>query len=299
MPDEHEQGRTKHVAVLFADISGSSLMYVQRGDTVGYSLTSACLSLMDKQVQLAGGRVVKTIGDAVLAVFDTTQGAVNAGVGIQQALDQPSSLLRAEGIHVRMGISSGRVMQAGDDVFGDVVNVTARLASHASPDEILLSDRAYEELPPAMRDTVRLLDRAVLRGRPSWVQIYEYLWKSEADRTVSAASRVRPLNSALHLTYGSRTFVVDVDAPKLRIGRAGDNDVTIEQDVVSRYHAEITLRGSKFFLADASTNGTYLHPDGGEAVRVLREDISLSGSGKIFAGSENAPPIGYQVVAKR
>ena len=97
-------------------------------------------------------------------------------------------------------------------------------------------------------------------------------------------------------TYGATHYVLSADRPKLRIGRAADNDITIEQDLVSRYHADVSLRGDKFFLADTSTNGTYLRTDTGEVSRVSREAVTLGGSGRILPGAENVEPILYRMV---
>ncbi len=297
MPDEPTHVPAAERAIVFVDISGSSLMYAERGDTIAFGLTATCLKLMNEHVQRAGGRVIKAVGDGILAVFETAAAALNAAVGIMEAVNQPDTTLHREGIHVRTGISYGRTFLAGDDVYGDVVNVAARLVSHAGPDEIVLSGRAYEELPEALRESSRLIDQVVLRGRPSWVLVYQYLWKHE-DITLAVNVRDRVPCGALNVTYGSRVFVIGPERPKLRIGRAPDNDIAIEENLVSRYHAEISLRGDKFFLCDLSTNGTYLCTDADEKIRLSREDVMLGSGGCIFVGSEAAPPIRYCAAVK-
>src|SRR5438552_2793969 len=133
MQDDGMPGAAAHLSIMFADISGSTLMYAVRGDSVAFSLTSTCLTLMEEQVKSVGGRVVKRVGDGIMAVFETTEAAVSAAVGIQEALDKPGSELRREGLHVRVGVACGRSVLAGGDVYGDVVNVAARLQAHAGP----------------------------------------------------------------------------------------------------------------------------------------------------------------------
>jgi adenylate cyclase len=285
------------LAILFADISGSSLMYAVRGDTAAFSLTSVCLNLMEEQVGAHGGRVVKRVGDGVMAVFDEPAHAVQTAEAIQRAVETPDSMLRREGIQVRFGISCGTAVHDGDDVYGDVVNVAARLVSHAGADEIFLSGAAYERLPAEMRSSIRLMDQVILRGRPSLVLVYQYLWKQD-DMTVAVGLRTHVPTGTLEATYESKLLVVGPERPKIRIGRAGDNDIAIDQDFVSRYHAEISLRGDKFFLTDSSTNGTYLRIGSNDVLRISREDVNLSGSGRIFPGSESAPVIRYQILTK-
>lgn len=285
------------LAVLFADICGSSLMYAVRGDTVAFNLTSTCLTLMEEHVRRHGGRVVKRVGDGVMAVFENPEPAVHTAEAIQRAVETPGSLLCREGIQVRFGISCGTAVLDGDDVYGDVVNVAARLVSHAGADEIFLSGHAYERLPAELRTSIRLMDQVVLRGRPSLVLVYQYLWKQD-DATVAVGLRTRVPTGTLEATFASQLLVIGPERPKIRIGRATDNDITIEQEFVSRYHAEISLRGAKFFLTDSSTNGTYLQIGGSDMLRISREDVNLSGSGRILPGSETAPAIAYQIVMK-
>lgn len=286
-------GPAEPLTVMFADISDSSLLYATRGNTVAFGITTRCVSLMIQEVQRAGGRVVKRIGDEIMAAFTTGQAALHAAAGIQRALDADDSGLRAQGVRVRVGISAGRAVVTEGDVFGDVVNVAARLVSHASAGEVLLSGAVYEALPHDMQRAVRLLDQIVLRGRPSLVSIYRYLWRAEDLTAIGSLRLSTP--GVLVVSYGERSFVLDADHPKLRIGRAPDNDIPIETSVVSRYHAEITLRGDKFFLRDSSRNGTYVQPDGTDLMRVMREEIVLTTGGDIRPGSEDTPPIHYAV----
>lgn len=285
------------LAILFADISGSSLMYAVRGDTVAFSLTSACLSLMEEHVAANGGRVVKRVGDGVMAVFETPAAAVHAAEAMQRAVEVPDSLLRRERVQVRVGISSGTAVLDGEDVYGDVVNVAARLVSHAGADEIFLSGHAYELLPAELRTSIRLIDQVVLRGRPSLVLVYQYLWKQD-DVTVAVGVRTRVPTGTLEATYESQLLVIGPERPKIRIGRAPENDIAIDRDFVSRYHAEISLRGDKFFLTDSSTNGTYLQVGSGDILRISREDVNLSGRGRVLPGSESGAAITYQILVK-
>jgi adenylate cyclase len=292
MEDDEVRSPAAPLTILFADISDSSLTYAMRGDTVGYTLANACLQLMEGQVAAARGRVIKRVGDGILALFESTEAALTAAVGIQRALDAPGCMLRAEGIHVRVGVTCGRAVLADGDVYGDIVNVAARLVSHAGPDEIFMSDRAYEELPITWRDSIRLVDQLVLRGRPLRVTVYEYIWNQ--DSTVPAGVRLRSTSVVLEVTYGLQRFLISPERPLLRIGRAPGNDIAITEERISRYHAAVTLRGDKFFLVDSSTNGTYLHPDGASVLRVSREDVTLGSSGRILPGCEDAQPIVYR-----
>ncbi len=294
MDDDAVHLPADHLAVLFADISDSSLLYAMRGDSVAFALSTKCIDVMIAEIRRAGGRVVKRIGDGLLATFKQADASVRAASGIQQALDDRSSVLSQEGLHVRIGISAGRAVLRDDDVFGDVVNVAARLETHAGPGEIVLSSAVYEALPADLRRWARLMDPVVLRGRPSLVSVYRYIWKQD-DATATAELDVRRPVTTLLVTYGERQLVVDATRPKLRIGRATDNDISIDNNLVSRYHADIGLRGARFYLCDSSANGTYVEAEGSELVRVTREDFVLIGNGSIWPGSQKVVPIRYAV----
>jgi class 3 adenylate cyclase len=285
------------LSVLFADISGSSLMYAVRGDEAAFTLTSACLTLLEEQVKKFDGRVIKRVGDAILAVFDEAEAAVHAGAGMQHALEAPGCQIRSEGLRVRCGISSGTAVLDAGDVYGDIVNVAARLVSLAGADEVFLSGEAHDALPADMRDSIRLIDQFALKGRPNWVLVYQYLWKRE-DTTVKSSGPVRGYSAELELTYGSQVFELGPALPRLTIGREEDNDITIKEEVVSRHHAEVVLRGDKFHLIDRSTNGTWVLTDSGDSCRLTREELTLVGSGRILPGRDSMQPVRYRVMPR-
>lgn len=288
------------VTVLFADITGSTTLYAQRGDSTAFALASACLDVVDAKIAAGGGRVVKRLGDGVLAVFDAPEAALAAAVEIRTALDEaledPASPLNREGLRVRAGIACGKAVVLPDDVYGDVVNVAARLVGLAGGDEIFLSGTVFEGLSALRRAQMRLIDQLLLRNRPAPVLVYE-LMREERDATVSINMRPRASMSTMQITHGERLYVVSPERARVTIGRHADSDIRIEHEAVSRTHAEISLRGDKFVLVDRSTNGTYVHVDSGPMLRIVREELVLAGGGRIVPGVEPEQPIRYLVAA--
>ena len=297
MQSENDSIAPGPVTVLFADISGSTLMYAIRGDEVASKLTLTCLALLEDQVRLYEGRVVKRVGDGILATFETAQAAVGSAVGMQSALAAPDCPVQGEGVLIRVGIATGNAVFEGGDVYGDIVNVAARLVSQSGADEIFLEGETRERLSSEMRENTRLIDQLALRGRPDWVRVYQYLWKQEGV-TISAGEYFRGCAATLEIRYGSQTFALGPARPRLAIGRDPDNDIIIEDEVVSRRHAEVVLRGDKFLVVDRSTNGTYVCTDGGDTVRLSREEITLVGAGRILPGRQTIEPLLYRVTAR-
>lgn len=289
-------------AVLFADISGSVGLYAERGDTVGFELSSRCLQLLGEWVRCHGGRVIKELGDAILAVHADAAAAVRTACDMVAGVRDPDSALGREELRIRVGVAFGPVVHDRSDVFGDTVNVASRLLGLARAEEILLTAAAVDALPPELRARARPIDRLALRGRPEPVMVYRYSWRLEEETDQTAAGGDTAAVGSfgdlrMEVECASWKGVVDREHPRLRIGRGADNDLILDHDKVSRVHAEIRLRNHRFFLADRSTNGTLLHPDNALTVRVHREEVALLGSGCIVLGSRSGPRIGYRIVA--
>lgn len=134
-------------AVLFTDIVGSTEFFEKHGDVAGMTLLQRHDALLHPLVAANRGRIVKTIGDAIMAVFDDSLDGVRCGVAMQAALTTERQRRTDEPIHVRIGVHAGKVFQKGDDVFGDTVNTAARINHEARSDEVLLSKSLYEKIP--------------------------------------------------------------------------------------------------------------------------------------------------------
>lgn len=286
--------RRSHSVVLFADMSGSVTMYAKEGDTAGYRLNAACLQLLDGCVKDAGGKVVRRAGDGVLAVFENADDALHAAAAMQLKLHGDTTPLRGRGVRIRAGICSGNVMHGRGDIYGDSVNVAARLSTLAGPDEVLIAADVYEALGPELQSSTRPIEDLALKGRPDAVSVYEFLWRHE-DVTVAVKGRPNRVNYLLTLMAGEREYILDSANPRLTIGRAPENDIVLNTTFVSRNHADIVLRGDKFVLTDRSTNGTFVIVDHGPVIRACREEVQLVESGRIAPGQSTSFPISYRI----
>jgi adenylate cyclase len=285
------------VTVLFVDISDSTTLYAQRGDAIAFGLAKACLDLAAAQVEAAGGRVLRHVGDGILAAFATPGQSLRAAIQIKQAMEDPTCSLESEGVRVHSAMSSGPAVLLADDVYGDVANVAARLVGRAGAGEILLSGKVYEGLPADLRARVQLIDEMLLRNRPTPVLVYKYVADSQLA-TIRAGATRRASTAVMEVIHDDLLFVVGPERPRVTMGRDPENDVRIEDDVVSHQHAEITIVGDRFILVDRSTNGTYVYPDNGPMLRVLREELVLTGAGRIGLGiEETSRPILYRIAA--
>lgn len=288
-------------AVLFADISGSVGIYAERGDKEGFELSTRCLRLLSAQAEKRGGRVVKELGDAILAIHDDAADAVRAASDMIKAVRDPACDLGGEQIHIRVGITYGTVVHDRNDIFGDTVNVASRLLNLARPDEILLTEAAFQALTAELQETARSIDLLSIRGRPTPVKVYRYLWSRDDDTDPTTETGGTRLETLLHsvrveIEFEGKTVVVNSDSPKVSIGRGVHNDLVVEHDKVSRSHGEISFRADRFVLSDRSANGTYLCAENAAPVRLHREDVTLFGKGVIILGTRSGPRIEYRMV---
>ncbi|MDX1574792.1 MAG: adenylate/guanylate cyclase domain-containing protein [Kiloniellales bacterium] len=134
-------------AVLAADVVGySRLMGADETGTVE-RLKSLRKGLVQPRIDARGGRIVKLMGDGLLAEFASVVEAVECAIEIQQALTEHQAELPPERrIALRIGINLGDIIVDGTDIYGDGVNVAARLEGLAKPSGICVSGKVYEEL---------------------------------------------------------------------------------------------------------------------------------------------------------
>ena len=170
----------KETTILFTDICGYTEYMEKRGDLSGRAMLQKHNDILFPVIKKHDGVVIKTIGDAVMATFSTPLAAVKAASEIQKSLDQHN--LKAgtgDRIHVKIGINTGEALIDGDDVFGDAVNVAARIQSKAEEGQILLSERVYDEVCGSDEVLCRWHEKVRVKGKTEPLQLYRVVWKDE------------------------------------------------------------------------------------------------------------------------
>jgi class 3 adenylate cyclase len=156
-----ESFQVKWMALMFTDLGGSTAIYARKGDPRAYSLVREHFNIIFGAVEEAGGAVVKTIGDAVMAVFQSGALAVQAALVSQQRIEdfnRERNLANDERLRLKVGLHAGPTLAVtlNDrlDYFGTVVNAAARVQGLAQHGETvitreILNDRGVHELLPA------------------------------------------------------------------------------------------------------------------------------------------------------
>jgi class 3 adenylate cyclase len=272
-------------AVLFADVSGSTRLYQALGDSEAHRIVAQLLERLRQVIAAGGGRVVKTIGDEVMATFDDAADAVKAARAMQRDVAR-AVRSRELPAGIRVGLHAGPVLEEAGDVFGDTVNVAARMVSLAKVGQILTTGETLALLPARSRGETRHLDRARLHGRAEELDVFELLSGRDSVTSFSEipAARATPPPSRLRVRWLDREAVVSRERPLLTIGRDPDNDLVLAFGEVSRRHARIEWRRGRCILVDESTNGTLVAPDRRLPRHVRRDQHALEGCGVIAAG---------------
>ena len=135
------------VAVLFTDLVGFSSWALESGDEPAIELLRAVSEAIEPPIIERRGEIVKRLGDGLMAAFWDASSATDAAF----TASERASAIEVQGYvpRLRTGIHIGRPRKIGGDYFGVDVNIAARLAEAAEPDEILVSGRTLEALDPA------------------------------------------------------------------------------------------------------------------------------------------------------
>ena len=273
-------------AIMFADVSGSTRMYDQLGDEVAKRTIDKCLGQMQVVTEAHKGIVIKKIGDELMCRFDNADEALSAA-RVSQLEIRTLGTLENTTLAIRAGIHYGEVIEDDDDIFGDAVNVAARMAGIAKGGQIITTADTVAELGPELSSQVRQVDVTRVKGKQEKLAVYEVLWEQSAEVTRVATqllSRSVTGPSALRLSRGDDTCVIDSEAESVWIGRDESCQLIVNTALASRKHAYCELRRGKFVLVDQGTNGTYVSSAGGDEVYLRREELVLRGRGAISLG---------------
>ena len=276
------------VAILFADVVGSTQLYDKFGDTKASETVARCLDVMKEATYQFNGTVIKTIGDEVMSTFETVDDAMGAASQMQTRITSGDDIP----VSIRVGCHFGPVVQEQNDIFGAAVHTANRMTSQAKSKQIIISGATVEQMGPDWRAQSRQIDVATVRGKIDEVALFEVLWQPDEATsmlpTIDWDSKTK-MATKLTLSFRDQSVVVNEGRKSINMGRADDNDLVVKGNLISRIHARVEMRRGKFVLVDQSTNGTFLENAQGEEVFIRRDSTSLTGEGIIGLGRVAKP----------
>src|SRR6516225_401476 len=182
-------------AILAADVAGYSRLMGADEEGTLERLKAHRRQLIDPKIAEHRGRIVKTTGDGLLAEFPSVVDAVRCAAEVQRGmLDREPALPDEQRIRLRIGINLGDVIADGDDIFGDGVNVAARLEALAEPGGICVSGTVYEQIRDKLAYPFEDLGEQAVKNIARPVRIYALRAEGVADLSGSSTPAASPIS---------------------------------------------------------------------------------------------------------
>ncbi len=291
-----------HSTVVFADLFGSTGVFESLGNAKATEAVTQATNWVAEKIAANGGRVVKLLGDGVLAIFKKSPDAIAAVVDIQRSYQLRLASLPAQlYMPLRIGVVRGDVVLVDDDCYGDAVNTASRLSELTGPHQIWVNDKAIEKGPKLNDVHFRFLGPITIRGRSEPCNVYQVEWQEDQNSeyfTVQApvhasshAPFVDALGGQIEITFNDHRQTFQSFELPIHIGRFRKVDFIVNDPRVSRTHARIEWRNGSFMMVDESSYGSWVRFAGSGADLMLRRDeCVLHGQGQIALGTSFADP---------
>lgn len=291
-----------HTTVVFTDLYGSTSAFEALGNAQATLAVTHITTWIAKVIESHGGRVVKMLGDGVLALFWDNPSAINAVVEIQRNHQKRMARVpHASRMPIRIGVASGDVEIVAGDCYGDAVNVAARLSDLSGPHQIWANSAALDSINEAEGVRFRILGPISIRGRAEPCTVYQVDWQDDiSSGFLTMQSGMIPLPDPAQVdVLGGQIELVWMDLKKtfkafelpIHIGRLRKAQFVVNDPRVSRTHARIDWRNGCVMLVDVSSYGCWVRFSGaGSDLLLRREECVLHGRGEIALGSSFADP---------
>lgn len=289
---------SKLATTIIADVSDSTPFYEFMGDDQAQKLIQHEINRLREVLHAHGGIPVGQKGDDVLCYFDDPNAAIQAA--LEMVRKPPGSLLS-----IHAGVHHGPIVVAENGIFGETVNLTARLATAANPGEACVSDDVVARLRPELKTLLRPIGQLRLKGVSDPVLVSSLEAATEDLSTVMhvpmGGGGTQAEGFSLVLSQDDQTWRCR-EGDTLNIGRSAQSDVVLPQPWVSRTHAVLSLKDGKLMLTDRSSSGTYVRFEEGREVILKRETIMLSGNGLISPAlpiqHADARPLEFEILRR-
>src|SRR5690606_2979434 len=154
------------LAIVFADVVGSTRIYEVMGDLRARDMVLTCVEIMREATEQHHGTVIKTIGDEIMATFPTANDAMNAASQMQHDIRCHAQWkLDGQPLAIRIGGHYGPVVVENRDIYGAAVHTANRMTSQAKAGQIMVTRAMVERLAPEWQSAARQIDVATLKGK--------------------------------------------------------------------------------------------------------------------------------------
>jgi len=197
----------KLAAIMAADVAGYSRLMGANEEGTHVSFMAHLRELIEPKVREHSGRVVKTTGDGFLATFESVLGAVRCAVEVQRGMaERNAAVPEPQRLVFRLGINAGDMMIDGDDIYGDGVNIAARLETMSEPGGVCISARVQEDASGRLDLGFEDLGERQLKNIARPVHLYRVIFDRPEAPAGSAATGTQPPNLSDRPTFAVLPF---------------------------------------------------------------------------------------------
>lgn len=250
----------KWLAIIFSDIVGSTAYFQRYGDQAGRQIHQQHLDLLAANLEGSDGRIVDTAGDGALLAFTRIEDATEFSIRFHRARWHAyRATLPEHRWQTRTCIHWGPTLTDGTTVAGDTVNLCAKLAATAHPEEILMTSQAVSELPKQYRTACQPVDSIQLLGLPGTFEAFQLRWRDPREIP----------RFLVILETGQQIPIPDKSV--ISCGRFSDQTSGNSNDIIlalpdpllsqriSRWHFELRSEGDQLFLRAVSDKPTVVN----------------------------------------
>ena len=273
------------VTIMFADIVGSTRLYEIMGDEIAEKLVTSTLKQLSEIVSRCHGLTIKTSGDDVMCRFSRPEHALDAAREMHLFLAEKTAPSKDYKIAIRIGAHQGPVIESDGDIYGDAVNLAARVSALARGGKTLISGYTFEQLDEATQNRCRRFTTTTVKGKEMPIDVYDVVWEQTDELTRIVGNEVvDAIQSVLVIRYDDNIIRLSANTmTSASVGRGQDCDLVIPSQQASRQHCRIECNRGKFVFVDNSANGSYINHNQTEMF-FHQERVPLLGEGYISLG---------------
>jgi class 3 adenylate cyclase len=269
--EAHPDASMHNIAVLFTDVVGSTKYFKAYGDIKGREMLRKHHRIAISIVEDYGGSLIKEVGDSVMVYFPDALNALKASIKMQHQFNSHNrgSELRDQ-IRIRVGIHYGKVIVEEKDIYGDVVNVAAKLTNLANGDQVFVSKEVYELTKDSPSIKFELMNFWNMKNVPTGLTIYKVIWEnspvSEAERVAILQLRLRNNNSDNIQNHFYRIWESFITKREVLLAKKHESECTLPDGTLilsykdSTTALDIAERLLEYLLGELIKTGTMEKP---------------------------------------
>lgn len=192
----------------------------------------------------------------------------------------------SEKLFIRIGFETGPLLSEKGELYGDAINMAARVAAETTRERILTTEATARRLEPDLVPYLRVwAANAALKNKSDAVELVELCWRKMTNATAEPEPPQKRCERAV-ITHGDKQYQLIRGAKPLTIGRSENNEIYIADPSshISGSHGQIEFRGGQIELVDTSTNGTYVSIVGEPFKLVHKKRLALRDGGRMCLG---------------